>query len=431
MANNPFKGAETRSLRVNPFQRSGAPAPAKSPTAALFKEIRRRREAETEAAAAHALAKRLQEQLRLETDRLAAGKAKGAERARQAAEAGRMRATRDIVAMGRESDSMRTRMQQLQREAREAHAESESVIEQLNTQLAAQAATMERLRDSIRAVVVKKDRELVDAAAVRAKLEERLAAATQAVAEIRAMSGAVQQAGAEKRTTQIAKVRTLRENLRKERAARRILDDALIEAKSTNAALRQKVVQMASAGRTRPKTTTQRPRPSSAASATRRPNSRGGRGRSGESSRSRGGSGSGIGIGASSGGRRGRLRPSAKLDSSDSGSDSDGEGGRQRAKLKALAAEHEARVATLTSELEEQRSSRVVEREASNAARTMVANELHQTTAAHRLALEECASAQQELSALRDRLALRSDHFASMVEENDVSMVAIAQRAER
>ena len=427
MANNPFKGAETRSLRVNPFQRSGAPAPAKSPTAALFKEIRRRREAETEAAAAHALAKRLQEQLRLETDRLAAGKAKGAERARQAAEAGRMRATRDIVAMGRESDSMRTRMQQLQREAREAHAESESVIEQLNTQLAAQAATMERLRDSIRAVVVKKDRDLVDAAAVRAKLEERLAAATQAVAEIRAMSGAVQQAGAEKRTTQIAKVRTLREDLRKERAARRILDDALIEAKSTNAALRQKVVQMASAGRTRPKTTTQRPRPSSAASATRRPNSRGGRGGSGESSRSRGGSGSG----ASSGGRRGRLRPSAKLDSSDSGSDSDGEGGRQRAKLKALAAEHEARVATLTSELEEQRSSRVVEREASNAARTMVANELHQTTAAHRLALEECASAQQELSALRDRLALRSDHFASMVEENDVSMVAIAQRAER
>jgi hypothetical protein len=88
-------------------------------------------------------------------------------------------------------------------------------------------------------------------------------------------------------------------------------------------------------------------------------------------------------------------------------------------------------VATLTSELEEQRSSRVVEREASTAARTMVANELHQTTAAHRLALEECASAQQELSALRDRLALRSDHFASMVEENDVSMVAIAQRAER
>ena len=413
----PFERPTIRtSSRANPFKRrdpAASPSTVQSPTAALFREIRRRREAEEMAAAARALAQSLKEQLSHETGRLADGKAKGAERARKAAEAGKMRLTRNVVQMGRESDRMRTKMQVLEREARERDDAHGAELDMLRGELAEQAETMARLRESIRAVMVGKERELADFAKARALLEAKLAEAKQKVVAARAEGRGERQSVAEQRTAQLGKERKLREALRKERAEKRALSDALVEAESANSALRQKMTQMSSAGAVRA-----RPRSAAARLPTRerRPASR-----SGGSGARRGGPGRGA--------KRASARAAKRGDSSSGSSDESEDEDALRAK--ALALEWERSEAALRSELEAERAQRAVERDAANAARAMVASELQKTAAAHRAALDDAESVSREFNALKDRLALRSDHFASMVEENDAARAEIAARAEQ
>ena len=421
-SSNPFgrpAAVRTSSPRANPFKRrdpAASPSTAQSPTAALFREIRRRREAEEMAAAARALAQSLKEQLRHETDRLADGKAKGAERARKAAEAGKMRLTRNVVQMGRESDRMRTKMQVLEREARERDDAHGAELDMLRGELAEQAETMARLRESIRAVMVGKERELADFAKARALLQEKLAEAKQKVVAALAEGRGERQSVAEQRTAQLGKERKLREALRKERAEKRALNDALVEAESANSAMRQKMTQMSSAGavRARPRSAAARPPAREWRPASRSTAPKSGRGRKG-----------GRGRGAKRGSARAAKRDDSSSGSSDESADEDA------LRAEALALEWERSEAALRGELDAERAQRAVERDAANAARTMVASELQQTAAAHRAALDDAESVSREFNALKDRLALRSDHFASMVEENDAARAEIAARAEQ